>query len=361
MATFIAKKNGKVQVLIRKAGHKTQSKTLANKADAVEWAKTREREIDMGVSPLEKGKRTFEVVLKEYIPKLEERRLATEVTIIKQLEDWSEHLGSYSLNRLDGEMIEAAIKALRATGGRARRAEGIDSRKTDAAIIRRLSALRGFLRWCVKKKYLRYSPLSDLDVTLHDAESRTRYLSDSERERLFAACRESTLPALYPLVVTSVYTGCRISELLGLRWERQTDDDSCSYVDLERKIVFIGKSKNGTRREVPMIPLVENVLRAWRSHNGVTRMTGRVFGLTYNPYDRWNEAREKAGIKNLRLHDCRHSFCSYAKMSGSDLYDIAKMAGHKNIKTTAKYVHVSDNHLRSKLERMGEAFGGGVE
>jgi integrase len=52
-----------------------------------------------------------------------------------------------------------------------------------------------------------------------------------------------------------------------------------------------------------------------------------------------------AGIENFRFHDLRHTFASWYMMNGGDLYELAKILGHSNIKMTERYAKLAKCHI----------------
>ena len=54
---------------------------------------------------------------------------------------------------------------------------------------------------------------------------------------------------------------------------------------------------------------------------------------------------EMAGIKEFRFHDLRHTFASWYMMNGGDLYELAKILGHANIKMTERYAKLAKSHI----------------
>ena len=54
---------------------------------------------------------------------------------------------------------------------------------------------------------------------------------------------------------------------------------------------------------------------------------------------------ELAGIKEFRFHDLRHTFASWYMMNGGDLYELAKILGHSNIKMTERYAKLAKSHI----------------
>ncbi len=54
---------------------------------------------------------------------------------------------------------------------------------------------------------------------------------------------------------------------------------------------------------------------------------------------------ELAAIQNFRFHDLRHTFASWYMMNGGDLYELAKILGHSNIKMTERYAKLGKTHI----------------
>ena len=52
-----------------------------------------------------------------------------------------------------------------------------------------------------------------------------------------------------------------------------------------------------------------------------------------------------AGIEDFRFHDLRHTFASWYMMNGGDLYELAKILGHSNIKMTERYAKLAKSHI----------------
>jgi integrase len=167
---------------------------------------------------------------------------------------------------------------------------------------------------------------------------RLRYLSDDEADRLINNCESY----LRPIVVTALNTGMRKSEILHLTWDR---------VDLKNRIILLDITKNGNRREVPINNTLFNAL------SGLIRNI-KIDYLFYNPdtlkpyYDikkSFAAALRKSHILDFHFHDLRHTFASRLVMSGVDLASIQKLLGHKDIKMTLRYAHLSNTHLKDAV------------
>ena len=77
-----------------------------------------------------------------------------------------------------------------------------------------------------------------------EAQGRTRFLSDEERERLLVTCKSSASVHLFPIVTLALSIGMRRGEILGLSWEN---------VDLQSRRITLLRTKNGERRLVPLV------------------------------------------------------------------------------------------------------------
>ena len=71
----------------------------------------------------------------------------------------------------------------------------------------------------------------------------------------------------------------------------------------------------------------------------------------------WYSIREKAGLGDVRLHDCRHSYAWRALALGESLPTIGKPLGHQKISTTARYAHLMRDAEKVAATRVGDSIG----
>ena len=96
----------------------------------------------------------------------------------------------------------------------------------------------------------------------------------------------------------------------------------------------------------------------------VKRPVGAIYvfsSFNNQPYDNvkrsFKTALDKAGIKNFRFHDLRHTFASHLVMGGVDLLTVKELLGHKKIDMTLRYSHLSCGHkfkAVQTLDNLGE-------
>jgi integrase len=66
----------------------------------------------------------------------------------------------------------------------------------------------------------------------------------------------------------------------------------------------------------------------------------------------WQRVRARAGLKDVRIHDLRHSFASTALAAGQGLPMIGKLLGHTQVQTTARYAHLAADPVKSAAEEV---------
>ena len=159
------------------------------------------------------------------------------------------------------------------------------------------------------------------------------------------------LPVLHPLVVLALNTGARQGELLDLA----RDGD----VDLDRNLIYFGRTKNRKLKVVPMNSAARGAVE-WFLKNGkgeslVGWPWGERVGRT-TVYDAFKKACTAAGVENFRFHDLRHTAASYLVMSGVDLPTVKEILGHREIEMTLRYSHLAQPHKAKALDQLEMAF-----
>jgi integrase len=214
------------------------------------------------------------------------------------------------------------------------RYRGTEHRVSAATVNRPLAVLRHLLKIAEEEwEVLEKAPRLRQE---REPEGRIRWLEPDEEARLLAACRESRNPYLAGIVELALESGMRRGEIKGLTWEQS--------VDLTRGVFKLEQTKGRRRREVPMRQAVYNLLVAMPAR------TGRVW-----PDSKFSKAFDNAlkvaGITNFTFHDCRHHFASWFVMRGGSLQALKEILGHRDIKMTLRYAHLSSGHLRTEIER----------
>jgi integrase/recombinase XerD len=208
-------------------------------------------------------------------------------------------------------------------------------------VAQRLAALRFFYTKTLKKVWsIEETPYPK--KTLH----MPTILSQEEVARLIDAAR----PPFHRTLLMALYaTGLRRAELARLK---------VSDVDSKRMVIHVRGGKGRKDRDVMLSPKLLEALRehwrglqrkpsAWlfpgnRWHTGDTPITTKVV---------WNackEAAQRAGLqKDVHPHTLRHCFATHLLEAGADLRTIQILLGHRDLKETTIYLHLSQRHLHA--------------
>jgi len=155
-------------------------------------------------------------------------------------------------------------------------------------------------------------------------------------------------------VVAPLSTGARKSEILGITW---------SNVDFQRRMIRLLETKNGESRAVPLVGFARQEIQRLAKIRRIDSpyvFPGRNGISPVNLLEAWRYARQRAGIKDFRFHDLRHSAASYLAMNGASLAEIAEVLGHKTLAMVKRYAHLSEQHTARVVERMNTAIFGKV-
>ena len=86
---------------------------------------------------------------------------------------------------------------------------------------------------------------------------------------------------------------------------------------------------------------------------------GRIKGKAMrNLNDPWDVLCDRAGLKDMRIHDCRHSYASRALALGESLPMIGRLLGHTQVETTARYAHLAQDSVRDSGVRVADSLAG---
>ena len=147
-------------------------------------------------------------------------------------------------------------------------------------------------------------------------------------------------------------TGCRKGEILNLRWDE---------VDLEANELRLPDTKTGPR-SISLSPEAAGVLAAIpRVPDNPFVIPGKVKGRPMrNLNDPWEIVCERAGLTDMRIHDCRHSYASRALALGESLPMIGRLLGHTQVETTARYAHLARDSVHEAAVRVSDSIAADI-
>jgi len=198
-----------------------------------------------------------------------------------------------------------------------------------STINRDLGVLSAILTKAVEWGRLREHPIKGGKVKrLHEGTTRERELTDEEEERLI----KLSPGWLQDVIVVAVDTGLRRAELVGLSWDR---------VDLVRAEVRLDETKSGRARRVPLTSRAHAILsRLRRTGAGSTGpLAVRPGKWPWRVVSAFRRARSRAGLKDFRFHDLRHTYATRLVRAGADLLTVARLLGHRDLRMVQRYAH----------------------
>lgn len=148
-------------------------------------------------------------------------------------------------------------------------------------------------------------------------------------------------------ILILIYTGMRISELLGL---------TKFSVDLDQMLITGGvKTDAGKNRIVPIHPKIQEYVRWWYDQPGSHLITrnGEPIRTNYYRAYLYYPTLERAGVRRLTPHATRHTFGTLLDRAGVNTKHIQELMGHADYSTTANiYTHPEVEELRKAVERL---------
>lgn len=237
------------------------------------------------------------------------------------------HLGNISVSEIRRALIPVYYQK--------RLADGVGP-KTANDDVKRLHRLLNMAR---RDELIEHNPITGYEK-LKEPKGRERMLTLEEEARLAEFFR----PDDWRLVQIAILSGMRAGEqfpclVSQVNWDarsivlRDTKNDETRHIPMSKKLMHLVKIQ--VERETAWLCPNRSGMNAWSFTN-----FSRIF----------RAARDRAGIKDLRWHDLRHTFASRVAMAGVHPKVLQQLLGHKDGKMTARYSHYSDARLREAVD-----------
>lgn len=227
---------------------------------------------------------------------------------------------------------------------------------TPKSISRKTNSTKTFFKFlCDELKVLDTNP-SNLLSHPKLSKNPPRILSKME----YSALRDVVKTDIRTSAILEVLLQCgvRISELANIKLENLKISKN---PDKEQGILHIAENSGAIEREIPLNSVVQKALIKYinirpKNNNGflfVTKNGNQL--LVRNIRSTLAKYFNNIGLKGVKVNDLRHTFIAYHLQIGTPIYFISKIAGHKRISTTEKYldyIEVSTKKSTVKLEEL---------
>ena len=275
-----------------------------------------------------KPRRTWHEATVKFIEETAHKRSQSkDIAILRWLDPWT---GGKYLDEVDRALIDE-VKAARLKVG------------SESTANRYLALIRSILRKAWHEwEWLDRAP----KVTLYrENTGRIRSLTRTEFDRLYAE-----LPShLAAMALFSVATGLRQANVRDLQW---------AQVDLERRHAWIeaAQHKNGKPHAVPLNATAMGVLmqQLGQHEKNVFVYAGKPIANVSTKA--WWLALERAGIKDFRWHDLRHTFATWHRQAGTPTHELRHLGGWKTLAMVERYAHVAPEGLQVAADRLDNLF-----
>jgi integrase/recombinase XerC len=221
---------------------------------------------------------------------------------------------------------------------------------------------------CVLRAAVESGELEEYPTRLPTYSHARKLPSCPSMEEIRLLLEHCTTAWLRTAVALMAYAGLRVSEARALR---------VLDVDLERGVIFVRRTfsgeanggeiidatKGGDQRAVPIAemlrPYLVEAIRGKLPHAPILVSADGRIPRRQRVYDRLRRAAERAGLGVISPHKHRHAFCSALVRAGANVEAVRLLAGHSDLKTTARYLHAVRGDLQAAVVSLGQAVGNG--
>lgn len=192
--------------------------------------------------------------------------------------------------------------------------------------------------------YIKVNPVTKVR-RLNEGQQRQRVMSFDEERRIREGMTDERFYALRDFFDLAVNTGMRANEVLNL---------SFSEIDFRARQVLLPPTRTKEARE-KSVPLNAAAYAVVEKARGDRTGSGLIFpaNAKYQRIaDLWREVCRAAGVRDLHIHDLRHTFATRAVESGIFETVVCRILGHSKLRMTTHYMHPSVDAMRRAVEAL---------
>jgi integrase len=208
-----------------------------------------------------------------------------------------------------------------------------------ATCNRTLALLKHMFNIAIDKGYVRDNPARGVKKC-KEAPYRRKYVYGEDE---LQALVDAAAPHLRGILAVAIGTGLRKGDVLGLRW---------NDIDFEHNVITLYMQKTEEPLEVPMLPMVREVLWRLKGTAGDSPLVFAWDGKRIVDVRRaFHTALRRSGLagKGYRFHDLRRTFATMLYNRGVLLTKIQRLLGHRSVTTTERYLGVKFEETREAI------------
>jgi integrase/recombinase XerC len=291
-------------------------------------------------------------IIREYLSYLENERNYSQHTVISYANDLAQYYSFLKVefptliehhNDTDTGVIRNFLGLL------------LDSGLSKKSVVRKLSTLRSFYKFLVRKKVVRNNPALNI-VTPRIEKKLPQFIDKDSMVKVLSLPDMTTFTGSRDSAILELFygSGIRRAELLGLTIgdidERNQTIKVTGKGDKQRIIPFTKKAKQSIQRYLEFrktmntkIGHQENVL--FLSDKGARLTPSKVNTLVGKYLSKITELQKKSP------HVLRHSFATHLLDNGADILAVKELLGHESLSTTQIYTHITVERLKKVYQQ----------
>ena len=278
-------------------------------------------------------RRRFPEMIEEYLEmKAEKRSIKCDGLALQRMQ---RHFGDVFIHTITRQDMEDFLRKRKTeTSARTKR------KLIGASVNQDHALLRHFFNVAIDRGYMRDNPTRGIKKCKESLGRRDKVFSEYELHRLIS----HAAPHLRTILAVAIGTGLRRGDILGLRWNQ---------VDFEHNVISLYMQKTQEPIEVPMLPMVREVLLREKATAGESPLV-----CTYWPGQKIGSiktaflgALRRSGLagKGYQFRDIRRTFATWLYNRGVSLIKIQRLLGHKSVTTTERYLGVKFEETRQAI------------
>ena len=222
----------------------------------------------------------------------------------------------------------------------------VSLRPTPAAADRAVPVLSVIMRESEALGFRREGSNPCGNIRRYRRRGRERFLSREETRQLGTVLKRHEGHIMAAAVKLLLLTGCRKNEIMTLQWQ-----------DFRDGHLFLRDGKTGPRT-VWLSSEARTIL------NGLPRTSSWVFpgrngtGPAQGLKHFWKRLLDETNLRDIRLHDLRHSYASLAIQAGETVLTVGRLLGHRDPGTTLKYIHIADQTVKDAVDAVAPVLSG---
>lgn len=303
----------------------------------------------------------FEEALAEHLKKSKaENQESTYKRNVLHAEYLKDHFGGKRISKIEANEVlirqyikdrKDQVKSFQVEHGRT------ENEVTYTTTNRELALLRSMFNVLIKAGKAKRNPVSM--ITFFEEIQKERVVTPEEEQRIFEAIEKADVRYrhLRDIVLIALNTAMRKGEILAMKK---------SWIDLKNGIITVPKhsmKRKKRDKRVPINSAIRPVIKRLMAKNKeseylfVNPKTGTRFTDVRNSFDsiiKKADIKGKPGVDKIRFHDLRHTAATKLARAGKDMKFIAQYLGHTDVRTSARYVHYSDEDLKQGSEILAQ-------